>query len=203
MTIQWDDATRNAMLDAIETSIGTSPKLRYYTGDVPANCAASATGTLIVEMTLPSDWAAAASGGSKAKSGTWSGTATGTGTLVAGYYRMLTSGGTVKEQGTITQAVVLTTSASTAANSNTLTFTATTGVQVGQAVAGTGIPTGATVLALSSTTVTISLASTAGVSSSAAITFGDTTGDLTVNNTSITNGQTVTVDTFTKTAPGA
>ena len=44
------------------------------------------TGTLLVDMTLPSDWMAAASAGSKAKSGTWQVTASGTGT--AGYFRV-------------------------------------------------------------------------------------------------------------------
>lgn len=66
------DAIRNAELDAIESTIGTAPILRIYGGSVPASEAASlGAATLLAEGTLPSDWLAAASSGSKAKSGTW------------------------------------------------------------------------------------------------------------------------------------
>ena len=58
--------------------------------------------TLLAEMTLPSDWMAAASSGSKALSGTWqdaSANATGT----AGHFRLYDSGGTTcHAQGTVT-----------------------------------------------------------------------------------------------------
>lgn len=102
MAVQLSVAVRNARLDAIETTVGTSPKLRILTGSQPANCAAAETGSLLIEIALPSDWAAAAASGSKAKSGTWSGTATGTGT--AGYYRIVdTAGTTCHEQGSIGQ----------------------------------------------------------------------------------------------------
>lgn len=66
------DAVRNAGLDAKETAVGTSPILRIYAGSVPAHEGASlGAATLIAEGTLPSDWMAAASGGAKAKAGTW------------------------------------------------------------------------------------------------------------------------------------
>lgn len=101
MTVQYSSAVRNAMLDAIETAIGASPKLRILTGSVPADCAATQTGTVLAELTLPSDFMAAASGGVKALAGTWQATATATGT--AGYYRITDSSGTTcHEQGTIT-----------------------------------------------------------------------------------------------------
>lgn len=66
------DAIRNAELDAIETTISTAPILRLYSGSVPASEGASlGAAVLLAEGTLPSDWLAAASGGAKAKSGTW------------------------------------------------------------------------------------------------------------------------------------
>lgn len=203
MTIYISDDIRNAICSAFSTAYGASPKLRYYDATtLPADEAAAATGTQLVEMTLPSTPCASPSGGSMAKNGTWSGTATANGT--PSYYRILTSGGTVKEQGTISIAKTLATSASTAALSNILTFASTTGISEGQAISGTGVPTGATVLTggITSTTVAMSLASTAGVSSGASITFGDSTGDLTISDGSITAGQVVTVNTFTKVAPG-
>jgi hypothetical protein len=102
MAFQFSTATRNASLDSIETTIGTSAILRIRSGTVPANCAAADSGTVLATANLPSDWLAAASGGSKGLSGTWqdaSADATGT----AGHFRIYDSGGTVCHiQGTIT-----------------------------------------------------------------------------------------------------
>lgn len=101
MSVQYSVAVRNAMLDAIESTTGASAVLRIYTGTAPANCAASVTGTLLVDMSLPSDWMNNATGGTKTLNGTWSSSAAGTG--VAGYYRIWDSSTTTcHEQGTIT-----------------------------------------------------------------------------------------------------
>lgn len=102
MALQLSTTVRNARLDTIESTIGTAPLLRIYSGSMPADCATAASGTLLAEMTLPSDWLAAAGSGQKAKSGTWqdsSANATGT----AGYFRIYDSGGTTCHlQGTVT-----------------------------------------------------------------------------------------------------
>lgn len=90
--MQLSVAVRNARLDAIETQIGVSALLRIYTGAMPANCAAAATGTLLAECALPVDYMAAASGGSKAKSGTWQDTSADN-SGYAGYYRFYDSTG--------------------------------------------------------------------------------------------------------------
>lgn len=104
MTMQYSGAARDAMNDMLETTIGVSPKLRLYTGSKPANCAASATGTMVVEMLLPSDFLGASSGGVKSKSGTWAGTAVAAGT--AGYFRIVDNAGTTcHAQGTVDQTV--------------------------------------------------------------------------------------------------
>jgi hypothetical protein len=102
MAVNLSTTVRNARLDQIETTIGTSVILRIYSGTKPTACADTATGDLLAEMTLPSDWMAAASSGSKAKAGTWSdASANGTGT--AGYFRILESTGTTCHlQGTVT-----------------------------------------------------------------------------------------------------
>jgi hypothetical protein len=76
-------------------------KIYDLTASAPANCAAAITGTVLVSITLPSDWMAGASSGSKAKSGTWQGTASGTGT--ADFWRLFASDGTTcHAQGTVT-----------------------------------------------------------------------------------------------------
>jgi hypothetical protein len=100
MSVQLDVNPRNAILDALETSIGTSPTLKIRTGAPPATCATADTGTVLATMALPSDWLAAASDGSKAKSGTWS-DASADGTGVAGHFRIYDSGGTCRFQGTV------------------------------------------------------------------------------------------------------
>lgn len=102
MAVQLSTTVRNARLDAIETTISTSPILKIRTGTAPATCATADSGTVLATITLPSDWMAAASSGSKSKSGTWqdsSADATGT----AAHFRIYDSGGTTCHiQGTVT-----------------------------------------------------------------------------------------------------
>lgn len=86
MTLQYSIAVNNARLDAVESTIGGGPELHIRSGLPPASCAAAPTGTLLCVIQLPSDWMSAASGASKAKNGTWSGTAIATGT--AGHFRI-------------------------------------------------------------------------------------------------------------------
>jgi len=94
MAVQLSVAVRNARLDAIETTIGATAVLKIRSGSVPADCATADAGTVLATLTLPSDWMAAASAGSKAKSGTWQDTsADATGT--AAHFRIYDSGGTV------------------------------------------------------------------------------------------------------------
>jgi hypothetical protein len=102
MAIQLADSTRNARLDAIETDLGASAILEIRTGAQPANCAAADSGTLLASMTLPSDWMAAASAGSKAKSGTWQDTAADAAGTAA-HFRLKTSGAVCKLQGSVGQ----------------------------------------------------------------------------------------------------
>lgn len=102
MTVQYSDAVKNAKLDAWETAIGTVPILKLRSGAPPATPATADSGTVIATLTLPSDWMAPASGGVKAKSGTWQDlSADNSGTI--GHYRIYESTGiTCHEQGTYT-----------------------------------------------------------------------------------------------------
>ena len=102
MALQFSTSVRNGQLDGTETTIGTSAIIRIRTGSVPANCAAADSGTVLATITCPSDWMAAASGGTKDKLGTWtdsSADATGT----AAHFRIYDSTGTTCHiQGTVT-----------------------------------------------------------------------------------------------------
>ena len=90
MAIQYSTTVRNARLDVIESTISTSASLFLFSGSAPANCSVANSGTLIAAMALPSDWMAAASGGAKAKSGTWQDTsADNSGTI--GHFRIFES----------------------------------------------------------------------------------------------------------------
>jgi hypothetical protein len=102
MAVQLSTSVRNAMLDAIETTISTSAVLKIRTGAAPADCATADSGTVLATLSLPSDYLAAASSGSKAKSGTWSdASADATGT--AAHWRLYASDGTTcHAQGTVT-----------------------------------------------------------------------------------------------------
>jgi hypothetical protein len=102
MALQLSVAVRNARLDAIESTTGTAAVLKIKSGSAPATCATADSGTVLASLTLPSDWMAAASSGSKAKSGTWEDTsADNTGT--AAHFRLYASDGTTcHAQGTVT-----------------------------------------------------------------------------------------------------
>ena len=94
MALQFSTVVRNAMLDSIETTVGVSALIQIWAGAVPGN-AGTAIGaqTKLVEFALASDWASAASGGSKAFLNTpLSVTAVGSGT--ATFFRITNSAGT-------------------------------------------------------------------------------------------------------------
>lgn len=102
MSVNMSVAVRNARLDVIETTIGVGARLKAFSGAKPANTSAADSGTLLADVTCPSDYMAAAASGVKAKSGTFQDlSADGTGT--AGYWRLYASDGiTCHLQGTIT-----------------------------------------------------------------------------------------------------
>ena len=102
MTLQYSVAVRNAKLDAVEVTIGTSAVLKIREGAVPASCATADAGTVLATLSLPSDYFDAAASGSKAKAGSWadsSADAAGT----AAHFRLYASDGTTcHAQGTVT-----------------------------------------------------------------------------------------------------
>ncbi len=102
MAVQLSVSVRNARADAVETAIGTSARLKIWSGSLPANCAAADAGTLLADITCPVDWMSAASAGAKALSGTWTdASADNNGTAV--HFRLYEStAATCHMQGTVT-----------------------------------------------------------------------------------------------------
>jgi hypothetical protein len=102
MALKLSTTVKNARLDAIETAIGPAPVLKIRSGAAPAAITDADSGDVLASLTLPSDWLAAASNGTKAIAGTWQDTsADAAGT--AGHFRIYASDGTTQHiQGTVT-----------------------------------------------------------------------------------------------------
>lgn len=102
MALKLSTTVKNARLDAIETAIGAAPVLKIRSGAAPAAITDADSGDVLASLTLPSDWLAAASNGTKKISGTWQDTsADSAGT--AGHFRIYASDGTTQHlQGSIT-----------------------------------------------------------------------------------------------------
>lgn len=102
MAFQFSVAARNAALDAIETAIGAaSVTLEIRSGAQPATTATADSGVVLSTITLPADWLAAATNGSKAiAGGPWTDLAADA-AGVAGHFRVKAST-TCHIQGNIT-----------------------------------------------------------------------------------------------------
>lgn len=108
MAVQFSTAVRNAMLNAIATTIGGTPHIEVWSGSLPANCAAASTGTKLAKFDLVgavNTWNDAAASGSmnQVAAATLPVSTTGLANGNAGYYRMFASDdSTCHEQGTVT-----------------------------------------------------------------------------------------------------
>lgn len=183
------------------TALGATSYLLVSSGAPPANCAASATGTLLVSLPCSSTFGTV-SGGVLTANAITSAAAAAAGT--AGYWRLCTNsaGTTCDAQGLCYQTSTLATNSATAAGSNILNFASgASAIVVGQTASGTNIPAGTYVLASTGTTITLSNnVATGGVASGASITFG---GDLSfTGGTALTLGENVSVSSFQLTATG-
>ena len=198
MTQQYTDAERNAEGQARISAIGINAQIRILSGAVPANAAAAETGVLLAQFAGNATQYGTVAAGVITTSAVANTTASAAGT--AGYFRVRTSAGLAVTQGTVNQRVAIATGSLTAANNNVLNFAATTGVAVGQAISGTGVINGSTVIAFTGTTVTMSLASTAGVAAAASIVFG---GDMSFDNATFALNQVLVFTSRTETMAGA
>lgn len=94
MALQFSTNVRNGMLDAIEVATGTTAVLKIRTTSQPATCATADSGTVLATITLASDWAANASGGTKALSGLPVTDASADNSGTAAHFRLYASDGT-------------------------------------------------------------------------------------------------------------
>lgn len=188
MAVQYSVTVRNAQLAAVETVVGTAPRLRMYHGAaMPADCATAPAGTVAVDMTLPSDWMAAESDGSKSKSGTWQDASADASGMVR-YWRMYDSGlSACHMQGLIYQAwqastvYALNQQVSNGGNVYICTTAGTSASSGGPTGTGTGITDGSAVWSY----------------------VGAAEGGIQLDNVNVAAGQSVTISTFTLTAGNA
>ena len=190
MAYDFNTVALGDSLGFLNTTFPATAVLEIRTGAAPG-VANAATGTVLWTFTLASGWAAV-SGVTRALAAVPL-TANAVATGIAGYFRLRNTGDTARMDGSAGATLNVTTSAATAAASNVLTFTATTGVVVGMNISGTGIVAGSSVIAVTGTTVTMSMASTAGVAITTALTFA---ADLVLDNSNLTSGQSLSVNTF-------
>lgn len=100
MTLALATTVKNAALDVVEDTIGTSPVLKLRTG-APPGIGAADSGTVLATIACPADWMNAASGGSKTLLGTWQ-DASADASGDAGHFRLYKSNGTtVQMEGTV------------------------------------------------------------------------------------------------------
>lgn len=129
MAFQYHAVVQNAQLNAVESSIGTGPRLYIWGGAaMPSACSVADSGTSLVGMDLPSDWMAASSASSVGLTGSWQTRARSDGT--ARYFRIYQlSTGSCVVQGNCTDsggAGPLLLSSSTITSGDTVTISAFT-----------------------------------------------------------------------------
>jgi hypothetical protein len=192
MTVAYSTTLRNARNDAITTAAGASALLSIYNGTRPAT-GGTAT-TLLAQLTCNATFAPASSGGVLTLNSIAQNNAAATGT--ATWARLTTSGATFVSD--LDVGVQVTTTITGSSGAATITVGANTGLIVGNYVSGTGIATGARIVNINGTTVTLSINNSGAVSGNGTFSY-----DINLISTSITSGQPVSVTSFTFTEGNA
>jgi len=192
MTVAYSTTLRNARNDAITTAAGASALLSIYNGTRPAT-GGTAT-TLLAQLTCNATFAPSSSGGVLTLNSIAQNNAAATGT--ATWARLTTSGATFVADFDVGVQTVTTISGSSGAA--TITVGSNTGLAVGNYVSGTGIATGARIVNINGTTVTLSINNTGAVSGNGTFSY-----DINLISSSITSGQPTSVSSFTITEGNA
>ena len=189
MTVTHTTAARNAATDAVTALIGASGHLKFrLAGTV------GAPGTIVANLALSATAFAAASGGTATANAITSDTnATGNASPVA-TASLQTSAGTLVIHCDV--AATVTPTVSGTSGTPTITVGSGSGIVAGMLASGTGIATGARVVHIAGTTVTVDKANTGTVSGT-----GSFTGDIAMTNgLVVAAGDTVSCSALTYTA---
>jgi hypothetical protein len=99
MALQFGATLRNDRASQIQAAVGASGTLVFYSGAVPANCAASNPAGVLATITLPATFLTS-SAGVTTIAGTWATTASGTGTAAS--WRIFDGSAVCHVQGNVT-----------------------------------------------------------------------------------------------------
>ena len=69
--MQYATAIRDAQSNALAATVGAAPVLEIWAGELPQNCAAIDSGTLLAIGTLPQDWLTLSESGTVRNVSTW------------------------------------------------------------------------------------------------------------------------------------
>lgn len=125
MTFQYGATLRNNQVSQIQATIGSSGTLKIFTGAEPANCAAADPAGLLAAISLPPTFLTS-SGGVTTIAGTWSNSASGSGTAQS--FRMYDGSSVCHVQGNTVSDLQLNNTSITAGQTVTVTaFSVTAG----------------------------------------------------------------------------
>ena len=125
MTYQYGVALRNNQVAQIQATVGASGTLKVFSGAEPANCAAADPTGLLATIALPATFLTS-SGGVTTIAGTWSTSASGSGTAQS--FRMYDGSAVCHVQGNTTTDLVLNNTSITSGQTVTVTqFSVTAG----------------------------------------------------------------------------
>jgi hypothetical protein len=125
MAMQYGATLRNNQVGQIQSTIGGTGHLKIFSGAVPANCAAADPSGVLADITLPATFLTSAAGVTTI-AGSWTVTASGTGT--AQCFRMYDGSAVCHVQGNVTTDLVLNNTSIAAGQTVTVTsFTVTAG----------------------------------------------------------------------------
>ena len=124
MAFQYGTTLRNNRVGQIQTTVGGSGVLKIFSGAEPANCAASDPSGLLATITLPSTFLTS-SAGVTALAGTWSVSASATGTAAS--FRIYDGSAVCHVQGNTTSDLVLNNTSITSGQTVSVTSFAVTG----------------------------------------------------------------------------
>lgn len=192
MAVTHPTSARNAATDAVTALISTSGKLKFrLSGSV------GSPGTAVATLSLSATaFGASSSGTATANAITSDTNATGNASPVA-TATLETSGGTVVIHCEV--AATVTTSITGSSGAATITVGSNTGLVVGMGASGTGIATGAKIVNINGTTITLSVNNSGAVSGT-----GTFTSDIAMSNgLTVSAGDTVSCSSLTYTALAA
>jgi hypothetical protein len=124
MAFQFGSTLRNNRVGQLQSTVGGSGVFKIFSGAEPANCAAADPAGVLVTITLPATFLTS-SAGATTIAGSWSATASGTGTAAS--WRIYDGSANCHLQGNVTDLTLSNNSIASGQTVSVTTFTVTDG----------------------------------------------------------------------------